>query len=137
MMAQRLHREQKDLARAGATAPAIKHSALSFFPRCGGIAVLCWLGFVMPASGLDPQHGLTQYVHRIWQTEPGLPQTTIFTVRQTRDGYLWLGTESGIVRFDGVRFARAPGLDQAAFDDIRARSFAEDSLGRLWIMSSN
>ena len=57
------------------------------------------------AFGLDPQKNLTQYGHRAWQTENGLPQNTVHSVVQTRDGYIWLATEGGLVRFDGVQFA--------------------------------
>src|SRR5712691_2373824 len=111
-------------------------------PHCGSsVGVFVWVAVLFwgapAASGLNPEHRLTQYVHRIWQTQPGLPQTAIFAVSQTRDGYLWLGTESGVVRFDGVRFTPVPALERAQFDDIRARAFAEDSRGRVWIVSSN
>jgi signal transduction histidine kinase/ligand-binding sensor domain-containing protein len=98
------------------------------------VAALFW--GAPAASGLNPEHRLTQYVHRIWQTQPGLPQTAIFAVSQTRDGYLWLGTESGVVRFDGVRFTPVPELEGAQLDDIRARAFVEDARGRVWIVSS-
>ncbi len=47
---------------------------------------------------------LTEYVSRVWQTENGLPQNAVQAIVQTRDGYLWLGTPAGLVRFDGVRF---------------------------------
>ncbi len=40
----------------------------------------------------------------VWQTEEGLPHNTVTALTQTRDGYLWLGTQGGLVRFDGVRF---------------------------------
>ena len=43
-------------------------------------------------------------MHNTWRIEQGLPQNTINAVVQTPDGYLWLGTEEGIVRFDGVHF---------------------------------
>lgn len=39
-----------------------------------------------------------------WTTDHGLPQNTIRNVVQTRDGYLWMTTYDGLVRFDGVRF---------------------------------
>ncbi len=53
---------------------------------------------------LDGERGLSQYSLRVWQTRDGLPQNTIQTLLQTRDGYIWLGTLEGLVRFDGVRF---------------------------------
>ena len=56
------------------------------------------------ALALDPHRSLHQYVHRVWQTEHGLPQNTVFAIAQTPDGYLWVGTQEGLGRFDGVRF---------------------------------
>ncbi len=53
---------------------------------------------------LDPQKEITQYVIDTWGLEDGLPQISIHAVIQTGDGYLWLGTQEGVVRFDGVRF---------------------------------
>ncbi len=100
-----------------------------------------WLSLLLlsgrTAFALDPEHKLTQYVHRIWQTQPGLPQTSISVVSQTRDGYIWLGTESGVVRFDGVSFTPIPELEQASLGDIWARAFVEDSRNRMWIVTSD
>ena len=47
---------------------------------------------------------LTQYNHEVWLTHRGLPSNGVNALIQTRDGYLWLGTEAGLVRFDGVKF---------------------------------
>jgi len=58
-----------------------------------------------PALALDPARAPTQYAHDAWTTRDGLPQTTVHSVVQTPDGYLWLGTQVGLVRFDGVRFS--------------------------------
>jgi len=52
---------------------------------------------------LDPAKPLTQFRHDVWKTEDGLPQNTIAAIAQTPDGYLWLGAEPGLVRFDGLR----------------------------------
>src|SRR5579863_8767969 len=62
------------------------------------------------SSALDSNRRLTQYVHRIWTTQQGLPPGTINDIWQTRDGFLWLGTQTGLVRFDGVRFTDAQSL---------------------------
>ncbi len=55
------------------------------------------------ALALDPARALTQYQRRSWGPENGLPSTNVLGVTQGSDGYLWLGTEEGVVRFDGVR----------------------------------
>ena len=41
---------------------------------------------------------------QVWRQPQGLPQNSVLTMLQTRDGYLWLGTKGGVSRFDGVRF---------------------------------
>ena len=57
-----------------------------------------------PADALDASKAITQYNQQNWQVEAGLPQNSVQAIRQTRDGYLWIGTQEGLVRFDGVRF---------------------------------
>ena len=90
-----------------------------------------------PLFALNPNHKITQYVHRIWQAQPGLSQTSIYAVTQTRDGYLWLGTQSGVVRFDGVRFSPVASLQQASLGDIWARTIEEDTAGNVWITAND
>ena len=77
----------------------------------------------------------TEYSHRIWRSEDGLPQNTIQAISQTAEGYLWIGTPEGLVRFDGVRFV--------VFDRSNTPAFQDDSIlvlhpakdGSLWIGS--
>ena len=57
-----------------------------------------------PAFALDSQKAISQYIVDSWTSEDGLPQNTVTAVAQTADGYLWLGTEEGLARFDGVSF---------------------------------
>ncbi len=73
----------------------------------GVCLLLCTLGLVAdarPASALDSSRALTQYGHETWTSRQGLPQDTIQAITQTEDGYLWLATPAGLVRFDGMRF---------------------------------
>jgi len=69
--------------------------------------------------------------------ENGLPQDTVQAIAQTRDGFLWLGTEAGLVRFDGVNFAVFDEHSRPALPsgDIRCLLAASD--GALWIGTSN
>ena len=83
--------------------------------------------------GLDPSRTLTQYVHRIWQVQQGLPESSIYSLLQTRDGYLWLGTQTGLVRFDGVRFATLESIYPGAPSNVWIRAAIEDSQGAVWI----
>lgn len=102
------------------------------------VGVVCAWALLLPwASALDPNHNLAQSVHRIWQTQPGLRQSTIYVVTQTSDGYIWLGTPGGVVRFDGARFSSVPALEQASLGDFWARTIVEDSARRVWMVSNN
>jgi len=47
---------------------------------------------------------MERYRVRNWQTDDGLPQNPVWAIAQTADGYLWVGTQQGLVRFDGARF---------------------------------
>ena len=99
--------------------------------------VLAMLSCSCPLFSLDPTRDLTQYVHRIWQTETGLPQVTISVLLQAQDGYLWLGTQKGVIRFDGVRFTAIPALVKASLGEVWARRMVDDSQGRIWILSND
>lgn len=68
-------------------------------------AAIAPLLFTNPAaSALDPSTPLTSYARQTWVMENGLPQNTVTAILQTPDGFLWLGTEAGLVRFDGSSF---------------------------------
>jgi ligand-binding sensor domain-containing protein len=69
----------------------------------------------------------------VWQRRQGLPQSTVTALAQTRDGYLWLGTEEGLARFDGIRFANFErrNTPELARHDVTCLAAAKD--GALWI----
>ena len=108
------------------------HGRPSFLARAGVAPLAAALGLL--ASPLaSAGAALGDFVVRGWQAEDGLPENTISAVCQTRDGYIWLGTYGGLVRFDGVQFAllnhdNAPELHD---DNISCLFEAED--GTLWI----
>jgi ligand-binding sensor domain-containing protein len=88
------------------------------------------LALTWPAIGwaLDPAKAITQYGHRRWATD--------HTILQTRDGYLSLGTQEGLVRFDGVRFVV---FDKANTPEIRNNGIfklLEGRRGDLWIATA-
>jgi ligand-binding sensor domain-containing protein/signal transduction histidine kinase len=74
-----------------------------------------------------------QYTRRIWRVQDGLPEDTVQAIQQSPDGYLWIGTTGGLVRFDGSHFrlydhATTPALaDNSVFCVLSARD------GSLWI----
>ena len=53
---------------------------------------------------MNPSRALTQYTRTVWTQEHGLPQDTVRAIAQTKDGYLWLGTDEGLAQFDGYDF---------------------------------
>ena len=83
------------------------------------------------APALDPSTPLSQYGLDAWQD--GLPQNSIHSVLQTREGYLWLGTYEGLVRFNGVSFVVYDKRNTAALKSNSAWALLEDRLGTLWI----
>jgi signal transduction histidine kinase/ligand-binding sensor domain-containing protein len=100
-----------------------------------GVLVLAAVS-LRPAMGLDPSRTLTQYAHRIWLTQQGLPQGTIYSILQTHDGYLWLGSQTGLIRFDGVRFEMLENTRREAPSNVWIRSAMEDSHHALWIATA-
>jgi PAS domain S-box-containing protein len=82
---------------------------------------------------LDPSKAITQYTHDVWKTEAGLPQNSVLAITQTRDGYLWLGTEEGLARFDGVSFSVFDKRTTPAIGTNTISALLEDQRGNLWI----
>src|SRR5215467_3372591 len=80
----------------------------------------------------DPPGRPPGYVSRVWRTQDGLPENRIRAIAQTPDGYLWIGTSSGLARFDGVRFLVLSRFNTPSMrdDNIRALAVARD--GGLW-----
>jgi signal transduction histidine kinase/streptogramin lyase len=98
------------------------------------VALVVWLA--SGALALDPRKSLTQYSRTIWTQERGLPQDTIRAITQTKDGYLWLGTDEGLARFDGYEFVVFNKTNGDLPDNsITALAAAND--GGLWIGTSN
>ena len=83
--------------------------------------------------GLNPALDVNQYAHTAWNAGENFPGGIIFAIAQTHDGYLWLGTEFGLLRFDGVRSIpwQPPAGQHLPSSQIRALLFARD--GSLWI----
>ena len=85
------------------------------------------------ALALDPSLDVSQYAHTAWKIREGFTKGTIFSIAQTPDGYLWLGTEFGLVRFDGVQAIpwQPPDGQQLPSSWIKALLVTRD--GTLWI----
>lgn len=97
------------------------------------LLLLFLLYWNQPALALDPQKSFGQYVHDAWTSADGLPQNTVMTIAQTLDGYLWLGTEGGLVRFDGVRFTVFDRTNTPEIKNNSVLGLHADKDGSLWI----
>jgi ligand-binding sensor domain-containing protein/two-component sensor histidine kinase len=98
------------------------------------VGILSYLFLNSPILALDPNRPITQYGYSFWTIKHGLPDTTIWSIAQTLDGYIWLGTPAGLVRFDGVRFTsfNFPSNKEATVENLWV---GKD--GSLWICSYN
>ncbi|HEY7863728.1 MAG TPA: two-component regulator propeller domain-containing protein [Thermoanaerobaculia bacterium] len=85
------------------------------------------------AFGLETDRPLSHYGLRQWTTDSGLPQNTVAALAQTRDGYIWMGTQDGLVRFDGVRFTVFTRRNTPELPDDWVQGLAEAPDGTLWI----
>ena len=84
------------------------------------------------ALALDPSLEISQYAHTSWTVRDGYSLGAVFAMAQTPDGYLWLGGEYGLFRFDGLRFSRwEPPTGQALPDSPYSLLVSRD--GTLWI----
>ncbi|HET9448074.1 MAG TPA: two-component regulator propeller domain-containing protein [Steroidobacteraceae bacterium] len=98
------------------------------------IAIGCLLLAWCPAvSALDPDLDVTQYAHRAWRLREGFARAHAAAMAQTPDGYLWLGTEFGLLRFDGVRTMPWQPPAGATLPGHRVRALLSARDGALWI----
>src|SRR5262245_4049083 len=106
--------------------------------RCWRCAIVLACALRNPcALALNPALDISQYAHTSWKIRDGFAQGRIATIAQTPDGYLWLGTEFGLLRFDGIRNVRwQPPRDQhLPSDNIGKLITSRD--GTLWIATFN
>ena len=96
-------------------------------------AAACCVLLALQCKASDPDKPLSEYTHTVWTHKDGIPSAFIYALAQTRDGYLWLATTDGLVRFDGVRFVhwRPKTGHTALLGIVRSLCAARD--GSLWI----
>ena len=101
------------------------------------LATALFLAVCLPVFALDPNHTLSEYGHQVWLSENGLPQNTVQAITQTHDGYLWIGTQEGLARFDGIKFDvfDRQNTPQLRSNDVRV--LFEDRNNVLWIGTSS
>lgn len=87
------------------------------------------------AKALDPNRAVSQYQRDEWGIEQGFPGGTVYAIQQTSDGYLWIGGENGLFRFDGLAFVpfRPPNVAAGGFGPVLG--LLVDGEGNLWVRS--
>lgn len=95
--------------------------------------LLIWLAVAAPVRALDPDKSFHHYVRNAWSLQQGLPQISVHAITQDRRGYLWVGTQAGLARFDGIRFVTYTPEDTPGLPGIQIRSLYLDKAGKLWI----
>jgi signal transduction histidine kinase/ligand-binding sensor domain-containing protein len=104
-----------------------------------GSLLWCWLIFVgvtlvaseLSATGLVPMD--ESYSARAWRSEDGLPENRVIGVAQSPDGFLWVATQGGVLRFDGVRFQRVSMVGAPNLIAGTMRAILPDRSGRIWL----
>ena len=87
----------------------------------------------VPSRALDPDLNVSQYAHTAWRVQDGYFSSAPRTMTQTSDGYLWIGTQSGLVRFDGSRFLPWTPPDGKSLPSSTILSLLGAHDGSLWI----
>ena len=108
--------------------------------------MICWLkqtrwiligivlaGLVTDARALDPNRLPSQYVREQWTTETRFPGGAVNGIAQTADGYLWIGTDRGLIRFDGFNFRPVSFAPIATASNVPILQLLTDGGGKLWV----
>jgi ligand-binding sensor domain-containing protein/signal transduction histidine kinase len=95
-------------------------------------AALAMVFFAHAAHALDPNEPMSRYIRDQWGSEQGYPGGTVHAITQT-DGYLWIGTANGLVRFDGSSFRLITEAELPLFPDGPVLGLIPDASDNLWI----
>jgi ligand-binding sensor domain-containing protein/signal transduction histidine kinase len=101
--------------------------------RWPGFFALLGLSLVLRTAGAEPASPGSAYGFRVYNVETGLPHNAAPVLRQTRDGSIWIGTETGLARFDGIRFTAYNTTNTPELPHNLIRFLYEDKAGSLWI----
>lgn len=89
------------------------------------------------ASDLTNHKKDEQYLYQNWLTQDGLSQDIVKDILQTKDGYLWIASTSGITRFDGVKFTNFNSYNTSIVISNRITTLSEDLKGNIWIATED
>ncbi len=89
------------------------------------------------AVALDQHRALSEFSREAWLTENGLPQNTVHDIAQTLDGYIWIATDEGLARFDGLSFTVFDKQNTPQLKDGDIHALLADGQGSLWVCTTN
>lgn len=112
------------------------HRGIRGISLASALALLLLFSAAIPAWSLDPRKTIAQYAHEVWTTKNGLPEADVMAILQTRDGYVWVGSEEGLARFDGVNFTVFDHRN-SPLPNNRIQALLEARDGSLWIGTEN
>src|ERR1700722_632343 len=98
---------------------------------CSVVGLACLSLCALPLSALNPAYRISQYLHTSWKSDSGLQ--AVRRLAQTPDGYLWLATRGGLVRFDGARFSTFLAGSVAGLGSSTTQDLLVDPDGSLWV----
>jgi len=98
------------------------------------MAVLALVCCASVSQALDPNRILSQYMRERWGTEKGFTGGSVTALAQSTDGYLWIGTDKGLLRFDGLSFRSFPLATPLTFPIGPVQALTSDTQGNLWIL---
>ena len=111
-----------------------RHSALVTRHWFSAIFLFLFSIFCLPSAfALDPSLDISQYAHTSWKVRDGFANGAIEAIAQSSDGYLWVGTEFGLVRFDGVRAVPWEPPPGQQLPDVHITTLLLSRDGTLWI----
>ncbi|HMD22289.1 MAG TPA: two-component regulator propeller domain-containing protein [Alloacidobacterium sp.] len=100
------------------------------------LTILVIFGFAHQARAIDPNRAMSQYMRDSWGTENGFMGGQVNAIAQTSDGYLWVGAEKGLFRFDGRSFVDVRQLNPTLSHIPAVIGLTEDAAGDMWIRLS-
>jgi len=116
---------------SSSTCPEVGRRRCAVFLRLPIVVLL--LSAIPALHALDPKRPLEQYVHDQWDEEKGYPGGTVTSFAETPDGYLWIGGDKGLIRFDGLTFRTFNHENTPMLPDNPVLGLTVDSQGDLWI----
>ncbi len=116
---------------------------MNIFPNGGsaGCSLPKWamagvvaLYLAVSASALDPNRTVSQYIRSSWGAEKSFASSSVTAIAQTTDGYLWIGTDKGLIRFDGLNFRQFEQANPSSFGIGPVQALLADEQGNLWVL---